>query len=190
MQWACMCKRGFYGPNCAIPEVVMTSVCIQSSSYCSFLKVRSKPRRIIHFINVHHEIEHVEVQLGELGDVVNVFVLGESDRTTSGRPNELRLLPKMMNEGLFKEYHHKIIHVTIPSTEFPHDPAGGGWITDAFIRNYIGNERFTRIDGIYCIFIAEISCRNIRHHLLYDFRIGIRDDDLIVLTDTDEFLNK
>jgi len=87
------------------------------------------------------------VQLGELADVVDVFVIGESNRTTSGEPNEPLLLPKMKIEGFFKEYHHKIIYMMIPSTGFPQDPAGGGWVSDAFIRNYIGQKGLSRIDG-------------------------------------------
>jgi len=87
------------------------------------------------------------VQLGELGDVVDVFVIGESNRTTSGEANELLLLPKMRNEGFLKEYHHKIVYVMIPSTDFPKDPSGGGWISDAFIRNYLGQNGLSRIDG-------------------------------------------
>jgi len=87
------------------------------------------------------------VQFGELGDVVDVFVIGESNRTTSGEPNELLLLPKMRNEGFLKEYHHKILYVMIPSTDFLEDPSGGGWISDAFIRNYLGQKGLSRIDG-------------------------------------------
>ncbi len=148
MKWACQCKQGYYGSNCAIPEVVMTSVCLQTPYYCSSFKVRDKPRRIVHFFNVHHEFDHVEIQLGELDEVVDIFVIGESNRTTSGEaPNELKFLPKMKDEGLYKDYQHKIIHVTIPSTDFPNDPTGGGWITDAFIRNYMGEKGISRIDG-------------------------------------------
>ena len=148
MKWACQCKQGYYGSNCAIPEVVMTSVCLQTPNYCSSFKVRDKPRRIVHLFNVHHEFDHVEIQLGELDEVVDIFVIGESNRTTSGEaPNELKFLPKMKEEGLYKDYQHKIIHVTIPSTDFPNDPTGGGWITDAFIRNYMGEKGISRIDG-------------------------------------------
>jgi len=102
---------------------------------------------MIHAFNVHHELDHAEVQLGELGDVVDVFIIAESNRTTSGEPNELRLLPKMENEGFLSKYHSKIIHVTIPSTEFPNDPAGGGWKSDNFIRNYMVEKGLQRIDG-------------------------------------------
>lgn len=116
----------------------MTSAC-QSLGSCKGIKVRRNPRRLIHFFNFYHELDHAEVQLGELADVVDVFVIGESNRTTSGDPNELLLLPKMRDEGFLKEYHSKIIYVMIPSTEFPEDHVGhgGGWKSDSFIRNYI-----------------------------------------------------
>lgn len=129
----------------------MTSAC-QLINSCKGIRARSKPRRIIHFFNFHHELDHAEVQLGELGDVVDVFVIGESNRTTSGESNELLLLPKMKNEGLLKEYHHKIIYVMIPSTDFPEDPAKGGWVSDAFIRNYIGQKGLSRIDGDFSLY--------------------------------------
>ena len=146
MKWPCSCQQGYYGPNCAIPEVVMTSAC-QSIDNCKGVKARLKPRRIIHFLSFHHELDWIEVQLGELGDVVDVFVIGESNRTTSGEPNELLLLPKMKNEGFLKEYHSKILYVMIPSTEFPEDAKGGGFPSDSFIRNYIGEKGLSRIEG-------------------------------------------
>ena len=142
----CYCKDGFYGPHCAIPNVVMTSAC-QSLNDCEGITARSKPRRVIHFFNFHHELDHAEVRLGELSDVVDVFVIGESNRTTSGEPNELLLFPKMKDEGFLKEYHSKILYVVIPSTAFLKDPKKGGWISDVFIRNYLGIEGLSRIEG-------------------------------------------
>ncbi len=157
-RWPCVCQKGYFGPHCAIPEVVMTSAC-QSLDSCEGIKVRSSPRRIIHFFNFHHELDHAEVLLGELADVVDVFVIGESNRTTSGEPNELLLLPKIMNEGFLEEYHSKMIYVMIPSTAFPEDRAGhgGGWISDSFIRNYIGEKGLARIDGwkLYVMLILD-----------------------------------
>ncbi len=150
MKRPCKCRKGFYGPSCSIPEIVMTSICVEDPRSCKKLKARSKPRRVIRFFNVHHELHHAEIQLGEHSDLIDVFVMGESNRTTSGDPNELVFLPKMKNEGLFKEYQPRIIHVLIPSTDFPEDKGegnGGGWITDAFIRNYLGDKGLARIDG-------------------------------------------
>lgn len=147
MKWPCYCRQGYYGPNCAIPEVVMTSAC-QTINNCKDIKARLKPRRIIHFLNFHFELDWVEVQLEELGDVVDVFVIGESNRTTSGEPNELLLLPKMKNEGFLKKYHSKILYVMIPSTEFPQNDKGG-FPADSFIRNYIGEKALANIEGSY-----------------------------------------
>ena len=130
------------------------------------------------------------MQFGELGDVVDVFVIGESNRTTSGEPNELLLLPKMRNEGFLKEYHHKILYVMIPSTDFPEDPSGGGWISDAFIRNYLGQKGLSRIDGELRLISYFKNPNIITYHLSYQFIIGIQDDDLVVLTDADEFITK
>ncbi len=58
--------------------------------------------------------------------MVDIFVIGESNRTTSGEPNELLILPKMMKEGFLKEYR-----------------------SDSFIRNYIGEKAFSRIEGSF-----------------------------------------
>ena len=149
MKWPCKCRPGFYGPACSIPEVVLTSACHRDPESCLSLKVRTKPRRIIRFLNVHREIDLVEIQLGDHSDLVDVFVIGESESTISGAPNELFFLPKMKDEGLFKEYQHKIIHVVIPATDFPDDVTGkgNGYITEGFIRNYMGEKGLTRIDG-------------------------------------------
>ena len=171
MEFPCQCRQGYYGPSCSIPEVVMTSAC-QTINNCESIKVRDKPRRIIHAFNVHHEYNHIEVQLGQLADVVDVFIIGESNRTTSGEPNDLKVLPKMKEEGFMEEYQHKIIYVTMLSNYFPEDPTGGGWKTDVFIRDFMGELGLNRIDGqldteifvftiVFLIYIIDVSitCR-------------------------------
>ena len=52
--------------------------------FSAVFKKRKKARRIIHGIIVHHEFDWVEVRIKQLANVVDVFVIQESN-ITSGK---------------------------------------------------------------------------------------------------------
>jgi len=141
----CKCRQGFYGTDCGIPESVWETACPFLPGKCSELKVREKPRRLIHGINVNHELEFFEMRLEEIGDVVDVLIVGESNITAGGDPSQLYLLPQL-RQGFMSHFQHKILHVFID--HFPKEGYTDGWFADTFIRNYMGKEGLKRIKSI------------------------------------------
>jgi beta-1,4-mannosyl-glycoprotein beta-1,4-N-acetylglucosaminyltransferase len=105
------------------------------------------------------EFAILEARLAEFGDVVDVFIVLESNYTAYGKPKPLRLL-EMLCQGKYRRYAHKIVHVWLDY--FPNGARRDGWITDRIHRDYMGE-----------------------YGLRYLIR-GYRQDDLFVLTDADE----
>lgn len=139
----CQCRPGYYGTDCGIPQVVWLSGC-PSLNKCSGIKARTKPRRLIHGLNVNHELEFFEMRLEEVGDVVDVFIVAESNLTAGGDPSPLYLLPELQ-KGFMSSFQHKILHVFID--QFPAQGLTDGWFADTFIRDHMGREGLKRISG-------------------------------------------
>ena len=64
------------------------------------------------------------MRLEEVGDVVDVFIVGESNVTAAGAPSPLYLLPKLQS-GFVSRWQHKILHVFID--RFPSQGFADGW---------------------------------------------------------------
>lgn len=140
----CSCVPGYFGRDCGIPEPVWYS-CRQLAN-CSEFKARKTPRRLIHGFNINHELEFFQVRMEEIGDVLDVIIVGESNLTAGGDTSPLYLLPELQN-GFMGEFQHKIIHVFID--HFPLQGLTDGWFADTFIRDYMGKEGLKRINGKY-----------------------------------------
>ena len=141
----CVCWQNFKGDNCSIPDQIWnayaesdhnTNIQNISQTYdwvSSNLKRRSgKPRRLIHALPVNLEIELFEVRIASLYDVVDVFVIGESNFTNSGGSRDLIFL-ELLQGGWLKPYHNKIVHLFRgypPPTGFE-----DGVKADAFMRS-------------------------------------------------------
>lgn len=57
---------------------------------------------------VNHEMDLLEIRMNTLNDVVEKFVIVESDKTHSGRPKRMYFTE---NKDRFKKFEHKIIHL-------------------------------------------------------------------------------
>ena len=141
---ACTCLTGYFGRDCGIPEPVW--IACQEVNNCTDIKARKKPRRLIHGFNINHELEFFQVRLEEVGDVLDVIIVGESNLTAGGDPSPLYLLPEL-RKGYMGGFQHKIIHVFID--HFPERGLTDGWFADTFIRDYMGEEGLKRIKGFY-----------------------------------------
>lgn len=139
---ACSCLPGYFGRDCGIPEPIWLS-CIDDICQRRLVQ-RQTPRRLIHGINVNHELEFFEARLSEIGDVVDVLIVGESNTTAGGDTSELYLLPNL-KRGFMEDYQHKILHVLID--KFPPQGLVDGWFADTFIRDYMGKKGLERIQG-------------------------------------------
>jgi len=122
------------------------------------LKIRPKPRRIIHGFNINHEVQFLEIRLGEVGHVVDVFIVAESNVTAGGDAKPLYILPAL-KKGAARRWQHKMLHVFID--HFPEQGYQDGWLADTFLRDEMGRQGLARIQGI-------------------------RSDDLFLLLDADE----
>ncbi|XP_014670875.1 PREDICTED: beta-1,4-mannosyl-glycoprotein 4-beta-N-acetylglucosaminyltransferase-like [Priapulus caudatus] len=122
------------------------------------MKIRKSPRRISHAINVNHEVDTSEVRFHELSDVVDVFIICESNYTAFGNAEEPNI-SFTAAKGFLKEFQHKIAYIFLD--HFPREKKEDGWAADRYLRTFMGKKALTQI-------------------------IGYRPDDLIVLADADE----
>ena len=138
----CLCNPRWYGYHCDIPESVQTSATYNMSYGNS--KLTMKPRRIINTFTFNREWSMLEARLHELGSLVDVFVVLESNYTLHGDPKDLMLLNRL-KKGYLKEFHHKILYIFLD-----HFPEGGredGWIAEEYGRNYLSQKSLQKIKG-------------------------------------------
>ncbi|XP_040844172.1 beta-1,4-mannosyl-glycoprotein 4-beta-N-acetylglucosaminyltransferase [Ochotona curzoniae] len=150
----CVCLPGWHGPSCGVPTVVQYSNLPTKER----LVPREVPRRVINAINVNHEFDLLDVRFHELGDVVDAFVVCESNFTAYGEPRPLKFR-EMLTNGTFEYIRHKVLYVFLD-----HFPPGGrqdGWIADDYLRTFLTQDGVSRL-------------RN------------LRPDDVFIIDDADE----
>lgn len=140
----CNCLTGYHGRDCGIPEPVWYAC--QTLNNCTDFKARKTPRRLIHGLNINHELEFFQVRLEEVADVLDVIIVGESNLTAGGDQSPLYLLPEL-RKGFMGNYQHKIIHIFID--HFPPEGLTDGWFADTFIRDHMGQQGLKRIKGCF-----------------------------------------
>lgn len=88
----CSCKTDtYYGLDCGIPKEIF----LQSPGLnLKRLRRRETPRRIIQALPVNHEFDMFEVRANSLYDVVDVFLVGESNYTNAGTAKDTLFLHK------------------------------------------------------------------------------------------------
>ena len=151
----CKCKPSWHGQNCSVPEAF-----IQADLPPTYtITQRSKPRRLIYAFPFNIEFEMVEAMLSELGDVVDVFIVSESNYSAHGDPKPLRLLDRL-KKGFCSNIQQKIVYVF--TGFFPKEAYKSGWIADDLPRDQLG-------------------LRGLRNQIK-----GVRHDDIFILTDADE----
>lgn len=154
----CLCLPQWRGQDCSIPESVWASIKFRRRYTNRRITRRKKPRRVINAININHELDLLEIRLNSLYDVVDVFVICESNYTAYGEAKPLHLLPKL-RRGFLKKLQGKIVYVFLD--HFPQGGRENGWIADDYLRTFLWKQGKKQI-------------------------AGLRDDDLFVLTDADE----
>ncbi|XP_069855670.1 beta-1,4-mannosyl-glycoprotein 4-beta-N-acetylglucosaminyltransferase [Dipodomys merriami] len=150
----CVCLPGWHGPSCGVPTVVQYSNLPTKER----LVPREVPRRVINAINVNHEFDLLDVRFHELGDVVDAFVVCESNFTAYGEPRPLKFR-ELLTNGTFEYIRHKVLYVFLD-----HFPPGGrqdGWIADDYLRTFLTQDGVPRL-------------RN------------LRPDDVFIIDDADE----
>ncbi|XP_043535946.1 beta-1,4-mannosyl-glycoprotein 4-beta-N-acetylglucosaminyltransferase-like isoform X1 [Chiloscyllium plagiosum] len=150
----CPCLPGWHGSYCGVPTMVQYSNLPTKER----LSPRPMPRRVINAVNINHEFDLLDVRFHELGDVVDVFVICESNFTAFGEPKPLKFIEMLLN-GTYSYMGNKILYVFLD-----HFPSGGrqdGWIADDYLRTFLTQNGMSRI-------------------------INLRDDDIFLINDADE----
>ena len=155
----CACKKGWNGDHCSVPDSVVFSSPRIPPRFVLKPRLNTRPRRIIQAFPFNVEFPMLEARLDEVGDIVDVFLILESNYTAFGHPRQLWLLQKLGN-GYLKEYACKIVYVYLDY--FPKEAYKNGWIVDNLLRNYIVTHGLAK----------QVS--------------GYRHDDIFILNDADE----
>lgn len=103
---------------------------IQSASSMRVFKLKLPEPKVYDTFLFYNELDLLELRLNELNDVVDKFVLVESDVTFTGKPKPFYY---EQNKGRFAKFQDKIIHVkleNIPPTDSP-------WKMEEYQRNAI-----------------------------------------------------
>jgi len=151
----CLCKNDWFGTACSVPGFIDRSPTPWSKDA---LQLRARPRRVVYAFPFSIEFDLVELRFAELADVVDVFLILESNYTAYGTPKPLHLLERLRN-GTYPDVAGKVVHVFLDY--FPPEAHRDGWVADALHRNHLGSHGLRRLGGL-------------------------RADDLLVLTDADE----
>ena len=80
----CTCIKGYFGKDCGIPDAVWYGHYGGAPIQRKKLRRRTKLRRLIHALPVNHEFDFFETRINSLKDVVDVFIIQESNYTTFG----------------------------------------------------------------------------------------------------------
>lgn len=75
----CVCREGWFGNTCSIPETIWTSPEFQEWYSRGQIKRRSTPRLVINSLIVNHEMDLLEIRVKELNDVVDYFLVCEAN---------------------------------------------------------------------------------------------------------------
>ena len=141
-QLKCVCKEGWHGSACSIPDSVKYS---EAGQYINLMKPRRSPRRIINAVAFNVEFELLEARIHELGDTVDVFIIHESNYTNYGTPKPLHLLQRL-REGYLRHVQHKLMYMY--RGDFPSNGHKNGWEVDESQRTYISKVALKRLQNL------------------------------------------
>jgi len=155
----CVCVNDYYGEDCGIPGAVWFSHYKESKKDRSLLRARSHARRLIHGVLVNHEYDLLEARVNMLKDVVDMYVIQESNFTTFGTSKPLHFLEKFRH-GWLSEFQEQMAYLFLPS--FNERCEDNGWCADAEIRRYLGKNTLRLVNST------------------------VKEDDIFLLLDADE----
>ncbi|XP_051743513.1 beta-1,4-mannosyl-glycoprotein 4-beta-N-acetylglucosaminyltransferase a isoform X1 [Ctenopharyngodon idella] len=137
----CPCRQGWHGPHCGIPTIVYHSNLPSKSK----VTPRKVPRRVINAININHEFDLLHARFHELADVVDMFMVCESNFTAYGESRPLYFRHLILN-GTFDYIKHKILYIFLD--HFPDGGHADGWIADDYLRTYLTKNGMPRVQGL------------------------------------------
>ena len=126
-------------------------------------RLKKYPKKLIHAFPFNNEFEFLEARIAEYHDVVDVFMILESNYTANGSAKPLHLLNRLKS-GYMRQYACKIVHVFLDY--FPDEGIKNGWIIDDLLRDYL-------------------SQHGLKHQLK-----NYNSEDIFFMTDADELPRK
>jgi len=166
---SCVCYKSYRGTDCGIPIKVwdahmeshyntVTNEYIRYNWAETLKRRKGNQRRLIHALPVNLELDLFEARIATLYDVVDVFLIGESNMTNSGGSRELSF-HRLLQSGWLKPYHDKIVYVFrgLP----PPKGFDDGVYADAYMRFHLTRKGLMQLNDV-------------------------REDDLFLYTDGDE----
>lgn len=151
----CVCKAEWEGARCSIPSVVASSESFALLS--STLTLRQQPRRLIDSFVFSLEWEMLEARVASLYNLVDVFLVLESNSTLSGQAQPRRLLQRL-RDGYLGQYQAKILYVA-------HD--------------LLPHQGLDNAESLQLNFLSTYGLQQV---------LGLRDDDIFLLSHADELL--
>ena len=106
----CKCLNGYHGDDCGIPSYIWKTG-NNAKLLPNIIRRRKVPRRVIYAVPVNHEFELFETRMAMQADVVDVFILHESNYTNSGHPKPRLFFNKFQNDGWLSKYFHKFVYI-------------------------------------------------------------------------------
>ena len=98
----------------------------------------------MHGVLVNHEYDFFEARVETLKDVVDAFIVQESNFTTFGSSKELHFLQKFKN-GWLADVQDKFLYIFL--SHFKEKGHENGWYADAYIRMYLSRSGLPMING-------------------------------------------
>ncbi|XP_069685165.1 beta-1,4-mannosyl-glycoprotein 4-beta-N-acetylglucosaminyltransferase [Periplaneta americana] len=134
----CECKKGWHGKDCGQPEVIWRAFIASRQKIIP--RRRSRPRRIIHgFPVIGLETTLAEIKLQELADVVDCFIVAESNRTATGHFKPLNFRDKLQDkEFLPDDIRQKLLYIPLSISSYTSSKAvNHSGIYSKSIRRYL-----------------------------------------------------
>ncbi|XP_042883191.1 beta-1,4-mannosyl-glycoprotein 4-beta-N-acetylglucosaminyltransferase-like [Penaeus japonicus] len=112
----CVCRKGWKGRRCGVPEVMQKAKWMQNEELSKNLQLRKRARRVILVTPFSYEFDIFETNVNELNGLVDIFVIGETNYTEPGSKTSLPVLNKLKKEWL-KDFQDRIIYVPVTESD-------------------------------------------------------------------------
>lgn len=136
-------------------------------------------RRIICAFQFYNELDILKIKLEELNDVVDFFIISESNKTHSNKPKQLYF---ENNKDLFKKFKSKIIHQVILDTPDNYINLAHDTLDDRY--NHVVD--VVNAHTHYPKDISSYGRDSFEKESLYRAMSFARLDDIVILGDCDE----
>ncbi|CAB4063946.1 MGAT3 [Lepeophtheirus salmonis] len=157
----CICNDNYFGNDCGIPDAVWFGHYSSIPLGENELIRRKIPRRIIQGLLFNHEYELLELRLATNYDVVDAFIIQESNYTMIGEKKDIGLFD-VISKGWMNQYQDKLLYVFL--SFFLTEWDSNEWLVEDFNSNHLS------LNGLPLL-------------------KNKRDDDLFLLFDADEVPN-